>query len=192
MNIPLTIGKQPAPKIGDLLLSEPFLVDDHFTRSVILICAHSKQDGTLGLVLNNTLEMHMSELSMGFPKIDFTIGMGGPVDPTQLFFLHKNAELDGAQKITESLYFGGDYTALLSEIITNTLKKDIRFFIGYTGWESNQLENELIEGSWIVMQPPEDFNVFNTDDDHLWKSLISGLGGKYKLMADYPINPTDN
>ncbi len=191
MNIPLTIGKQPAPKIGDLLLSEPFLVDNHFTRSVILICAHSKENGTLGLMLNNTLDMHLSDLNVGFPKIDLTIGMGGPVEPTQLFFIHKNDQLEGAQKISDSLYFGGDYTSLLAEIITHTLSTDIRFFIGYTGWESNQL-GELDEGSWIVMQLPKNFNIFETDDDQLWKSLIFSLGGKYKLMADYPINPADN
>lgn len=190
--IPLAIDKQRKPEKGDLLLSEPFLMDNHFTRSVILMCEYASE-GSFGLILNNTLDIHINDLMEGFPDLETIIGFGGPVEQNQLFFLHKTATLEGCEKISENCYLGGDFQNLLDKVGKGEQSaNDVRFFVGYTGWGEGQLDQELKEKTWIVMKQPEQFDVFRTNDDSLWKDLITSLGGKYALMAAYPVNPADN
>jgi putative transcriptional regulator len=190
--IPLAVERQREPFKGDLLLSEPFLMDDHFTRSVIFICDHN-QEGTFGLVLNNTLDVTMNDLLTDFPQCFAPVGLGGPVEPQQVFFLHKNDGVKDSEHISELIYLGGDYDALKEGIISGSFEvNELRFFIGYSGWAPGQLKEELKQGAWLVVTPPEHFNVFEVDDEHLWKKLVNDLGGAYAAMADYPINPSDN
>jgi putative transcriptional regulator len=190
--IPLTIDRQREPFKGDILLSEPFLMDNHFTRSVILVCEHNAE-GSFGLILNSTLELSITDLIETFPKIEAPVGMGGPVEQNQLFFIHKYGELKDCELVTNGIYMGGDYDELQAAILKGAVKaEDIRFFVGYSGWGENQLKEELKERSWIVITPTEDTDFFTVDDDHLWKRLVQNLGGKYARMADYPINPADN
>lgn len=190
--IPLKISKQPNPEKGDLLLSEPFLIDSNFSRVVILLCEHN-DEGSFGLILNNTLEIEINELVTDFPEAKIPVGFGGPVERNQLFYVHRNAEINGAAEIHPDLYLGGDYMEIKRMISDNEMTpENLRFFIGYTGWCKGQLQSEIDELSWVVMKNPENFSVFSAVDDDLWRELISQLGGKYKLMADYPLNPADN
>lgn len=190
--IPLKIGKQPSPEKGDLLLSEPFLIDSNFSRVVILLCEHN-DEGSFGLILNNTLEIEINELVTDFPEAKIPVGFGGPVERNQLFYVHRNPAIEGCATIKEELYLGGDYTEIKRLITINEMTpENLRFFIGYTGWSKGQLQGEVDELSWVVMKKAENFSVFNLVDDDLWRELISQLGGKYKLMADYPLNPADN
>ncbi len=190
--IPLQINKQPSPSKGDLLLSEPFLMDSNFSRVVILLCEHS-EEGSFGLILNNTLEIEINSVVTDFPEAKIPVGFGGPVERNQLFYMHQNKEIDGCVKIGKNLYLGGDYPDIKKRIACDEMTpSNLRFFIGYTGWGKGQLQNEIDELSWVVMKAPEDLNVFNAFDDDLWRELLSRLGGKYKLMADYPVNPADN
>lgn len=190
--IPLKISKQPSPEKGDLLLSEPFLIDSNFSRVVILLCEHN-EDGSFGLILNNTLEIEINDLVTDFPEAKIPVGFGGPVERNQLFYVHRNAAIEGSAFIRDDLYLGGDYSEIKRLITSNEMTpENLRFFIGYTGWSKGQLQNEIDELSWVVLKKAENFSVFNSVDDDLWRELISQLGGKYKLMADYPLNPADN
>lgn len=190
--IPLAIDKQRTPKKGDLLLSEPFLMDDHFTRSVILLCEHN-EEGSFGFILNNTLDLDLHECAEGFPDVEVNVGFGGPVDRNQLFFLHTITELENAIPVRPGINMGGDYKSILELLRNQTITAaNIRFFIGYTGWSAGQLQQELDEKTWIVTSPPDTLSLMQTGDDTLWKDVLHSLGGKYKLMADFPINPADN
>jgi len=190
--IPLTIDKQRTPHKGDLLLSEPFLLDDHFTRSVILLCEHN-EEGSFGFILNSTLDLHLHECAEGFPDVDVTVGFGGPVDRNQLFFIHSIPQLENAIPVGNNLFMGGDYATVLEMLRKGTISTcQIRFFIGYTGWSEGQLAQELEEKTWIVATPPPSVSLMNAGEDTLWKEVLLSLGGKYKLMADFPINPADN
>lgn len=190
--IPLQINKQPNPGKGDLLLSEPFPMDSNFSRVVILLCEHNNE-GSFGLILNNTLELELTSIVTDFPEAKIPVGFGGPVERNQLFYMHQNKEIEGSLQIGKNLYLGGDYAEIKRRIsIDEMTPENLRFFIGYTGWSSGQLQNEIDELSWIVMKAPEDLNIFHSANDDLWRSLLAKLGGKYKLMADYPVNPADN
>lgn len=190
--IPLQINKQPNPSKGDLLLSEPFLMDSNFSRVVILLCEHH-EEGSFGLILNHTLEIELNAVVTDFPEAKIPVGFGGPVERNQLFYIHQNNEIEGSVEIGKNMYLGGDYPEIKKRILTDEMTpENLRFFIGYTGWSKGQLQNEIDELSWIVMKTPEDLNLFNAFNDDLWRELLARLGGKYKLMADYPVNPADN
>lgn len=190
--IPLTISKQRPPEKGDLLLSEPFLLDDHFTRSVILLCEHS-EEGSFGFILNNTLDLQLHDFADQFPDVPATVGFGGPVDRTQLFFLHTLGMLENAIPVREGIYLGGNYQEILELLRNNAISiSDIRFFIGYTGWSPGQLEKELDEKTWIVTAPPSDMSIMEASDDTLWRDILNGMGGKYRFMSEFPVNPADN
>jgi putative transcriptional regulator len=190
--IPLQINKQPSPKKGDLLLSEPFLMDSNFSRVVILLCEHN-EDGSFGLILNNTLEIEVNSIVNDFPEVKIPVGFGGPVERNQLFYMHQNVDIEGCAKIGKNLYLGGDYLEIKKQIqLDQMTPSNLRFFIGYTGWSKGQLQEEIDELSWVVKKAPHDFDIFNAFEDELWRDLILQLGGKYKIMADYPLNPADN
>lgn len=174
------------------MLSEPFLLDDHFTRSVIYLCEHN-EEGSFGFILNNTLQLNLHEFAEGFPEVPVVVGFGGPVDQNQLFFIHIIDGLEEKIEISPGIFMGGNYNNVLELMRTGTITtKDIRFFIGYTGWSPGQLQQEIDEKTWIVTAPPKDFSMMDADDDSMWRDILSNLGGKYKLMADFPINPADN
>ncbi|MDF9796077.1 putative transcriptional regulator [Catalinimonas alkaloidigena] len=181
------------PTKGDLLISEPFLPDPNFERSVILLCEHNK-DGSLGFVLNKPIELHLSnviEEVNGFEKV---LHKGGPVQEDTLHFIHRMGEkLQGSQEIANGIYWGGDFEQLLSMINTKQLNpQDFIFFVGYSGWSPKQLEYELEDGSWIVYKQASPDDIFSSSPSGLWRDVLSNMGGKYRMLSNYPIDPRLN
>jgi putative transcriptional regulator len=69
--------------------------------------------------------------------------------------------------------------------------KDIRFFVGYSGWGPEQLKEELDSESWIVAKPKPQFT-FRPESDTLWKDILHSMGRKYQIISNYPTDPRDN
>lgn len=181
------------PYKGTLLLSDPFEMDVHFTRSVILICNHD-EEGTFGFVLNNYIDLGAKELNEELETYAGRVSIGGPVDKTNLYYIHSfGTEVDGSEHIVGDLYFGGDF-----ETITAHLKSDpaneskVRFFIGYSGWSGEQLAEELTQNSWIVVTNHSLEQIMDTHSDNLWKDIMAQQGTKFRLLADFPLNPENN
>ena len=178
---------------GDLLVSEPFLDDANFERSVILMCEHN-EEGSLGFVLNKpsllTLEDVLEEAS-GFEQLLYT---GGPVQQNTLHFVHRLPQLaDGSNDLGENLFWGGDFEQLLSMINTRQLEaEDIRFFIGYSGWSPGQLGSELDSDAWIVYKQTSGNQVFDVPPERLWQEVLRTMGGKYRMFSNYPVDPRLN
>lgn len=181
------------PCKGSILISEPFLSDDYFSRSVIFLCDHN-ENGSFGFVLNKYVDTNLSDSIEGFPGIDFKVSLGGPVDTSNLYYVHGFGEsLKNAYPINEDLSIGGDFEEMKSVITQIPGKaKNIRFFIGYSGWEQGQLEAEMDEKSWIVLNNVPSSVIMNTENDSLWTDLMKRLGGKFELMSKFPVNPSDN
>ena len=100
------------PKKGSVLISDPFLNDPYFGRSVIVLCEHNKK-GTFGFVLNNFLDIDLHKIDSNFPNINARIGFGGPVSKDSLFFIHSFGEkVKDSLKIQKELYYGGDFDAV--------------------------------------------------------------------------------
>ncbi len=180
------------PKKGALLLSDPFEMDVHFTRAVVLICDYDS-NGTFGFVLNNYVEMTATELNQSLTSFKGRVSIGGPVDKTNLFYIHRFAWVQGSQKIQDDLYFGGEFDEVIEQMkIHPESEKMVRFFIGYSGWNAGQLEEELQQNTWIVVENQTVDTIMNTTSNKLWKEIMGSQGTKFRLLADFPINPENN
>ncbi|MFT5569634.1 MAG: putative transcriptional regulator, partial [Cyclobacteriaceae bacterium] len=138
------------PQVGDLLISEPYLPDKNFERSVVLLCEHN-DEGTFGLIINQPSDTVFEEIIPESSGFDAEVYVGGPVQQNTLHFIHRAPDLiDYVMKIDSELYYGGDQDKLFSIIDTRQIRKeDFRFFAGYSGWSPGQLKEELIAKSWI-------------------------------------------
>lgn len=181
-----------SPKSGILLLSEPFLADENFERSVVLICAHN-EEGTFGFVLNQPTEMTLNEVLEDETLPPLPVYLGGPVEQNTLHFLHKAGEkISAAVQIDENICWSGDFDQVKQLIKDGAIQpSEIKFFVGYSGWENGQLSKELNENTWIMSKFEPDF-IFNPDSQNMWKEGMKKLGGKYKIMANYPVDPRLN
>jgi putative transcriptional regulator len=181
------------PKNGSVLISEPFLSDKFFTRSVIYLCDHNK-DGSFGFVLNNYIDTGLKDMIPEFPNVDVRVSIGGPVDTSNLFFLHSLPDLiPGSQEIANGVYIGGKFSSVI-EVLSMDPERvtSFRFFVGYSGWETDQLQGELEEKSWLVLKTIPNKYILDAKNDNLWKELMDKLGGKFKVMSTFPKNPSDN
>ncbi|MGB3848823.1 MAG: YqgE/AlgH family protein [Tunicatimonas sp.] len=181
------------PAKGDLLLSEPFLADTNFERSVVLICEHTSE-GALGYILNKPSLLTVADVldeAAGFDELVYT---GGPVQQNTLHFVHRTPSLrEGADRLGEALYWGGNFEQMLSLINTRQLAaQDIRFFAGYSGWAPGQLAAEMDEEAWIVCEQATIEQVFDTPPEQLWRDVLRTMGGKYRMFSNYPTDPRLN
>lgn len=179
------------PHKGRLLIAEPSILNDRsFNRSVVLLTEHNKT-GSIGFIMNKPMSYVMSDL---VPEIDcdFPVYNGGPVSKENLYFIHSIPELiPNSVKITEGIYWGGNFDSVSKLLISKKITpKDIRFFLGYAGWEANQLNEELTEDSWVVSE--NSYSNILTTNASIWKNKLMELGGEYQIWANAPKNPSLN
>lgn len=180
------------PSAGILLIAEPFLKDTNFMRTVVLLCDH-QEEGSIGLVLNKHIAHTLDEIVPELEGIKIPVFFGGPVQADTLHFLHVCPDqIPGSQEVTDGIYWGGDFGIVKDLLRKNKLShRNIRFYIGYSGWGSNQLNEELKGKSWITAMAKQDL-VFNYDTEDIWKESLRLLGGDYSLMTNFPIDPQLN
>ncbi len=177
---------------GDLLISDPFLRDPNFMRSVVVICEHQDK-GSFGFVLNKKYEQVLGDLISDLSESDFPVYYGGPVQLDTVHFLHRcPALIQGGHEIADGIYWGGDFEEVSELLKAEKLsRKDIRFFIGYSGWSEGQLEEEMKLKSWITSKATAEL-IFTSNADNTWKAALQELGGEYEQMVNYPIDPQLN
>lgn len=142
---------------GTILRSTSLLNDTIFEGTSILITEHN-ENGAMGLVINKLFDRKLNELEEFKHGIPFPLHDGGPVDREHLFFVHQRPDLikDGTL-ISNSTYLGGDFKTAVRLINAHTIsEKDIKIFIGYCGWDANELEAEIAEGSWEAREHADD------------------------------------
>jgi putative transcriptional regulator len=181
------------PKKGDLLISEPFLPDPNFERTVVLLCEHN-EEGSFGFILNKPSLLKYSDVIEEAHEFNASLYIGGPVQQDTLHFIHRAGKLvEDSVEIAKGIFWGGNYEQLQVLIDTKQLKpEDFKFFIGYSGWASGQLEMELEEKTWIVSNVATPSQVFDMDPEQLWKTVLNNMGGKFKMISNYPIDPRLN
>lgn len=178
---------------GHLLLAEPSIIGDlSFNRSVILLADHN-DEGSVGFILNKPLKYTIKEL---LPEIEsnFKIYNGGPVEQDNLYFIHNVPNLiPNSIEISNGIFWGGDFE-LTKDLINKGIlkKKNIRFFLGYTGWDAQQLEKELLANSWILINNIYEDTILGKASVNFWKKKILELGGDYLIWSNAPENPTLN
>ena len=188
LNLPKIANHIP-PAQGRLLVSEPFLYDPNFNRTVVLLTEHDA-NGTLGFILNKKLDLCVDEVLEIDGQTNIPVYYGGPVQNSTLHFIHREPYLiQDSVEVAHGIYWGGDFS-IVQELITNhQLDNDnFKFFLGYSGWTTNQLNLEIEEKTWFVSQTNE-VQIFTTPPDDIWKDVLNNLGMEFRLLANSPRNP---
>lgn len=171
---------QPGWLTGQMLLAMPALRDPRFSQSVIYICAHN-QDGAMGLVLNRMLrkpkfEDLMLQLSVepNPPQRVLAMGQGGPVEDHRGFVLHSadwigegSLNVDGARVLTASM-------EVLQAVASGGGPQKARLLLGYAGWGSGQLEDEIQQNSWLTAEADDEI-LFDADCQTKWQRALAKL-----------------
>ena len=180
------------PAKGRILISEPFLQDNYFKRSIVLLTEHTAE-GTVGFVLNKPVNVHVEEVINDFPKTDALVSLGGPVNTNTLHYIHTLGDIiPNSVKVIENIYWGGDFDVVKKLIESKNLtKENIRFFLGYSGWHENQLEDELAENAWIVAEI-DPYEIMSPMTKHFWKTTLKKMGKKFEMWSNFPENPQMN
>ena len=180
------------PEKGRLLISEPFLPDPNFERTVVLLCEHN-EEGSFGFVLNKPSILKVNEVMEELANVENLVFVGGPVQQDTLHFIHRNASLENAVEIVERIYWGGAFENLMLLLETRQIAaSDVRFFLGYSGWGPGQLEEELDQDSWIVCDYVTDQLLFDTGSDIMWRKALENMGGRFSMYSNYPVDPRLN
>lgn len=171
---------------GKVLIAEPFMLDPNFKRAVVLLCEH-ENDGSLGFILNKSLDMKINELLVDFPEFDARVHYGGPVQTDTIHYIHNvGSLLDDSNEICDGVYWGGDFEKLKFLISSNLVEPhNIRFFVGYSGWNNGQLKDEMGYGSWVVADMDPNY-IFKTKSKALWKKVMKNKGDVYSVFAEIP------
>ncbi len=177
---------------GDLLIAKPSLLSDAVFSRVVILLADNNETGTVGFVLNKPLDLSLCDV-IDAVSVDFTLYEGGPVEKNNLFYVHNRPDLiPQSVAITDTLFWGGDFEVVVALINNNTLKSNqIRFFLGYSGWDAGQLKVELKQDSWKIMQNLFP-NILETSAATIWKHFMQKLGDRYVLWANAPSDPSLN
>ena len=188
--------------VGKLLIAEPMLGDPNFDRTVVLMIEH-RVEGALGVVLNRPSDLEVGAVLEEWADLaaaPSVLYFGGPVEPNGVLALARS-RIGGSG--------GGDggrgdipgWSPVVGDVGTIDLHREpaelspavagIRFFAGYSGWGSGQLETELAEGAWLVVDAIAD-DVFAPDPETMWRSVLRRQGGRVSMLADFPVHPSLN
>ena len=174
-------------KTGKIMIAEPFLIDPHFRRSVILMTEH-RVDGSVGFILNKMLDAHLNEVIGDFPEFNAHLFYGGPVATNTIHYLHNVGDLlEGSTRISSGVYWGGDWENLKYLVTAKLIEpKHIRFFVGYSGWAEGQLKSELDDyKSWLIGDMHANY-IFNAQPNTLWRTVLQHKGNAFSIIADMP------
>jgi len=192
MNIFRIETNHVAPQIGHILIAEPFLAGSYFNRSIIILASYSEK-GAVGFILNKKVDYPVEDLFVDFPDFDSEIHIGGPVGTDSIYFIHTLGDaIPGSLHIKEDLYWGGDFEALKRQIKLGLVHPNqVRFFLGYSGWDPGQLEEEIKENSWLVTELAQ-ADLMTIDENEMWVESVRSVGGKYSMWENFPENPSLN
>ncbi len=171
---------------GKLLVSSPALIDPNFRKTVVLI-AHHDEEGAMGLVLSRPSDIAATDvvpLLEGMPGGTDRVFMGGPVQPEAFMVL---AEFEDVDQAAAPIVGGVGFIPADAEPDELAILR-LRLFAGYSGWGGGQLEAELDEDSWIVVDALPD-DAFAEDPDDLWRTVLQRKGGAFSLMENMPFDP---
>lgn len=138
---------------GSFIQSTALLDNTNFEGVIIYITEYNTK-GATGFVVNKPFARPLNQLEEFKHGIPFTLYDGGPVDTEHLFFMHRRPDIiSGGALVAGGIYVGGDFKAAVRLINSKTITAaDIKIFVGYCGWDDNELDEEIAEGSWIALK----------------------------------------
>lgn len=180
------------PKRGRKLIAEPLLADGVFQRSVVLMVEYALS-GSMGLVLNKPSGFDLRNLvpSIKDVKEPVPVFSGGPVGNDRLFYVHRLGHIiPNAVELDNGLYIDGDFESVVAYIESgNPVNENIRFFLGYSGWDAGQLDAEIGDGVWVV-SPHKGIELdMYIDEGAYWMNAVREMGASYRVWMCFPKMP---
>ncbi|MFV0257160.1 MAG: YqgE/AlgH family protein [Acidimicrobiales bacterium] len=174
---------------GRILVARPDLHDPNFDATLTLVLEHS-DEGALGLVLNRPSRLTMADAFPDWEEMaaePSVIFAGGPVDRDALIALGRSGDGRGA------LVLGAHSVDLDAQpaLVAGDGIAEVRVFAGYAGWGSGQLEAEIANHSWWVVDADID-DLFTDDPGRLWAKVLSRQTGNLAWYAHFPDDPSLN
>lgn len=187
-----SIANEQVPAKGSILISEPFLADTYFRRSVVFLTEHS-EDGSIGFVLNKALEMNIADVIEDFPEGEYLVSIGGPVGTNTIHYLHTMGDLiPGSILVKDGIFWGGDFDEIRKLAAEKRIDRyALRFFLGYSGWSPDQLDGEIKEHAWLIGSIPGQL-VMEARDAAFWNRTLERYKNKYRAWAHFPEDPSFN
>lgn len=186
-------------RAGQLVVATPQLGDPNFARTVVLLLQADEEDGALGLVLNRPTGTGVGEVLPDWAPLAAAPGVvftGGPMQPNAAICLGHG--LPGGRQVGAYSVLEGvpgtslgtvDLDAAPDDLVPSV--SEVRLFAGYAGWTAGQLEAEVEEGAWWVLDAlPAD--AFSADPEQLWERVLRRQGPPIAFAASYPPDPTLN
>jgi putative transcriptional regulator len=167
---------------GRLLVAALVLADPNFHRTVVLVLEHLDDDGAVGVVLNRPTDVLVHAALPDWDRVaaaPSVVFVGGPVAEGSALCLGR---LPGAEAV-EVVDLERDPDDVAAE--------QIRLFVGYAGWGPGQLEDEIEEGAWFVVDAHPD-DPLSDDPEGLWTRVLRRQRGHLRLLALYPPSPSVN
>jgi len=177
---------------GKLLLAMPQMADTRFHKAVIFLCAHD-ENGAMGLMINSEMnDLKFTDLldqlkinadiHIDIKALSLPVMSGGPVDMARGFLLH-SPEFSKKDTINIDNSYGVTGTVdALKAVAEGDGPKDKLFILGYAGWEAGQLEQELQDNAWLVVDPDPAI-IYNDDPGMKWELAMNKLGLDPALLS---------
>ena len=175
---------------GTVLAASPDLPDSNFSHATLLICDHVAE-GAFGLVFNRPAEITVCQVFPEHPLLhacEQPVYWGGPVGMDSAQFLHRiPEEIHGGEELADGVHLGGDFEQLVNLLHEepDRVGKVVRVFVGYSGWDADQLDAELASGSWLpaLLDPSV---LFGEGDESAWRAVIRSITGMDGLSHQTP------
>lgn len=183
------------PGQGSLLIADPMMRGDFFSRAVIMILDLPENGGELGLVLNKGTHLTLKDLIPDWENgANVPVFSGGPVDMERLFLLHTLKDVfPDAMEVCPGIYVGGNVDDIISYIDAGgEVEGKMRFFLGYSGWAPGQLQQEIKRNSWAVNPFPYGDNLLQGEGPEYWRREVEQLGPDYRSWLVVPPDPSYN
>lgn len=170
---------------GRLLVATPALTDPNFEHAVVLLLDHGPQ-GAVGVVLNRPSTVAVEDALPSWEPLVAAPGvvfLGGPVQPEAVMGL---GSAQGESATVQPVVPGLGIVDLRAEPVLLTGEVGaMRLFAGYAGWGAGQLEMEVADGGWFLVDAqPED--AFAVDPDQLWTAVLVRQGGFFRTASEDP------
>lgn len=176
---------------GQLLVAGPGLDDPNFRRTVLLVGEHG-EDGAMGVILNQPTSVTVADAVPPLESLvdgSDVIHLGGPVRPRAVVVLADFVDPSSAADVVVGTV--GFLSVEIDGVDDVGPVRALRVFAGYAGWSPGQLEDELAEGSWIVL-PARVADVFADAPERLWSDVLRRQGGALAVLALLPDDPRVN
>ncbi|MBP6686893.1 MAG: YqgE/AlgH family protein [Lacibacter sp.] len=161
---------------GNIIISTALLTGTEFEKAVIVITEHNEK-GTIGYVFNKLFPRSFNELTEFKHSVPVPLYEGGPVQTDMLYFMHCNPGMIGeGEPVANNVHIGGNFKKTVQLLNSGQLSiNEVRFYIGYCGWDAYELVEEIAEGSWLLTNAPVEL-LFSLEPELLWAGLANSSG----------------